>query len=131
MAWLKKSYYRCSRIEPPGCYNTGFAPTVAHKHYKYPPADFYLVGHEMDVQDGDTAIAAYYAQEQGRTVVRKTLSRHKAYVYKTMAPARKRYEAMCAEARAARDAEVADIQALRAKATTGDMGAALRLGLDY
>lgn len=127
--WLKKGWTRRSGVEMPGCFNTGFAPTVAHKNLVLLQCSFYMVGHEVDV--ADSVIAAYRCFVAGQRIVTDTTTGRKAYVYKSMAAARRKFEAMCKEALAARNAELAVIASLRQQRRDGDMGAALTLGIDY
>ena len=59
--WLKRNTLRCSRIESPGCYNTGFAPTVVRKGYFLLAIDdVYLVGCELDIPLGMQGKVTYY-----------------------------------------------------------------------
>ena len=130
--WLGKNKLRCSRIEPPGCFNTGTAPTVVHLDYSgLHIENMYLVGCEIDVRDYNTRIRAYNILCDGGHIVRDTFTKKRAYVYKTMVPARRRYERLCTEAREAITEEMQEIRALQAKAKGGDLGAALTLSLDY
>jgi len=132
--WLKRNMLRRSGIEAPGCFNTGFAPTVVRCHYELLPAkDVYYVGCEVDIRDRSLRWKAYDRMKEGSYVLagKYTVSGRKMYVYKSMTPARKRYERLCSEAIAQHNETLAEAQALREKANAGDLGAALTLGLDY
>lgn len=128
-AWLGEGKIRRSNIEPPGCFNTGFAPAAVHQHYSFMDVeDVYLVGCVVDVRDTQVRIQAYSKLLAGGHVVKNTFTGKPVYVYKTARGAKRRYDALCAEALEARDAEVQEIRALQKKAKEGDIGAALALG---
>jgi len=132
--WLARNRYKCSGIEPPGCYNTGHAPSVAHQYYSgLHTKEMYIVGCELDVRNSDVRIRAYNKLQSGGYVVpgKDTLTGCKVYVYATMAPARKRYKSLCQEARKSHAEERARIHALHTQAENGDLSAVLSLGLDY
>jgi len=88
--WLKKGYVRRSRIEMPGCYNTGFAPAIAHKNLPLLQTSFYVVGHEADVTD--STMAAYRCLCGNKRSTQQTVTGRKAYVYKGMTSARRKFE---------------------------------------
>ena len=132
--WLARNRYKCSGIEPPGCYNTGHAPTVIHQYYSgLDHKEMYLVGCELDVLNTGVRIRAYNKLCNDGYVVsgKNTPTGCKVYAYITMAPARRRYESLCREAMARREQEITQIHALRTQAENGDLAAALSLGLDY
>ena len=132
--WLERDMIRCSGIEPPGCFNTGYAPSIVHKHYpELSLADVYVVGCEIDVRDHTVRFRAFRALLDGKRSIhgKDTFTGQRVYVYRTMQSARARYEQMCFAAIADRNKEIEKIQALRTKRDAGDLEAALTLGLDY
>ena len=130
--WLPRDKIMCSNIEPLGCYNTGFAPSVVHKRYPVlGNVDMYLVGCETDVCDHDVRVRACTKLALGKGYcIHDSPSGRPVYVYKTMAPARRRYNSLCAQALEDREREAREVKALRAKAEDGDLASLLALG-DY
>ena len=125
MTWLADGHYRDSRIESyPGCYNTGHSPAVSHF------GAYYYVGKSGDVTSplSETFFAVHRDRSNRRTFKGDVGTIHR---YKTATSARLKYTALCNAAREEHQKRVDERAAIAAKARSGDVGAALTLGLDW
>ena len=133
MTWLRAGHWRDSGIETfPGCYNTGHSPAVYRFHDKHGLTtrnDVYLVGNSGDIKDSDMRVRAVVASWEHKSKIKCNVGF--VHIYKTMASARAKYDALCNEALTKRAANDAKRAAIAAKARAGDVGAVLALGLDW
>jgi hypothetical protein len=121
--WLKDGRFVDSRIEYPGCYNTGKSPAALHW------GDYYYVGFSGDVTSPlSEAFFETWKDNTGRRKFRGDYG--PIYRYRSMRAARDKYNALRAEAIAQHNAVVEKVRSLRKRAANGDIAAALELG-DY
>lgn len=130
--FLERGKIRRSNIEPVGCINSGAGPAVVHvwlPGMRIP--DIYIVGAEMDLTDSETRVKAMRALRNGRNSVQARGVNRKVWVYESARWAKFRYEKLKEQAIARREREIAEIEAKREAARSGDLGATLDLSLGY